>query len=579
MKRWLSLSLNLLLVFHLAGGPHAAIQPPQPTPAPQAGEGEGAGRVGDELSPAQEQALWEDIQRNLTALRNAGNMVTPNASQPVPYAFPLKMAPGLPDAAGFRVSAFVDHNPAGGQVLDYTGGARSYDGHRGTDYALTPFSWNKLDAGDVQVVAAAAGTIVSSANVDPSDRNCGSGSSDPWNYVALVHADGRMTIYGHLRYNSLTSKGVGQAVAQGEVLGTVGSSGNSSGPHLHFEVRTGSFSSTEWIDPYSGPNSQPESLWISQRPYYDSAINKLSTHSAPPSTPNACQPSISNLQDTFTTPARVYFYAFYRDYQSALPTQLKLVRPNGSVYQSWSHAPGGNSFYSSWNQGWVVDLPSGEATGAWRFEANYNGQLTETFFNVNDAPAIHVTSPNGAENWDRRTAQPVTWTDNIGGAVNISIYLNGAYAAAIAYNTPSDGEYLWVMDAGQALASGYTIRVTSAINPAVVDQSDAAFSIVEGIIARDDAAMTAVNAPVTIPVLGNDQGAGSAPLTITAVEAPGHGVAVVDGQNIVYTPAADYLGSDSFTYTVESGLDSATATVSVMVVAEVHTLFLPALRR
>jgi len=51
-----------------------------------------------------------------------------------------------------------------------------------------------LDAGEVQVIAAAAGTIVSKANVDPTDHNCISSSSDPWNYVALVHADGRMTI-------------------------------------------------------------------------------------------------------------------------------------------------------------------------------------------------------------------------------------------------------------------------------------------------------------------------------------------------------------------------------------------------
>ena len=236
-------------------------------------------------------------------------MATPETVQAVAYAFPLRMAPSLSDYAGFRVSAFVDHNSTTGQALDYNGGSRTYDSHHGTDYALWPFNWNKVDTGEVQVIAAAAGTIVNKVDVDSTDHNpCdGGSSSDSWNYVAIIHADGRLTIYGHMRYNSLTTKSIGETVAQGEYLGTVASSGNSSGPHLHFEIRFGSYSNTEWIDRYAGPGSQPESLWASQRPYLDSAINKLSTHSAQPiDTP--CQPTVTNLQNSFTTPSRICYY-------------------------------------------------------------------------------------------------------------------------------------------------------------------------------------------------------------------------------------------------------------------------------
>ena len=186
--------------------------------------------------------MWEEIHRNVTRLRTIGILAQLSPTQSVAYNFPLRMAPGLPDYAGFYISAFPDHHPSSGQVLDYNGGMRTYDGHRGTDYALWPYSWNKVDAGEVQVVAAAAGTIVAKANVDSTDHNCGGSSPDAWNYVALTHTDGRMTIYGHMRYNSITNKGIGQTVALGEVLGTVASSGNSTGPHLHFEVRYGSFS-------------------------------------------------------------------------------------------------------------------------------------------------------------------------------------------------------------------------------------------------------------------------------------------------------------------------------------------------
>lgn len=429
--------------------------------------------------------MWAEIQHNLTALRAEGKLAAPNAVvQAVTYNFPLRLAPGLPDYAGFRVSAFVDHNPVGGAVLDYAGGARTYDGHRGTDYALWPFSWNKVDAGEVQVIAAAAGTIAAKANVDPTDHNCMVSSNDPWNYVALLHADGRMTIYGHMRYNSLTGKGVGQTVAQGEYLGTAASSGNSSGPHLHFEVRFGGFSSAEWIDPYAGPNSQPESLWASQRPYYDSAINKLSTHSGPPSTPDSCQPSITNLQDSFTTPRNIYFYIYYRDYQAALATQLSLYRPDGSLFQSTQYAPGGSAFYSAWSYGWAVNFSGGEPAGAWRFAATYNGQTYETFFNVNAPPTLTVSRPNGGEEWDILLPHSVTWADNFGGAVNIALYHNGVFSGTLASLAPSDGDYVWVPGWGYPPDSGYRIRVTSALSPTVYDESDAPFTLLPTVLTQ-----------------------------------------------------------------------------------------------
>jgi len=52
--------------------------------------------------------------------------------------------------------------------------------------------------------------------------------------VILEHQDGRQTLYGHAR--KLLVKN-GQKVTRGQTLAMVGSSGNSTGPHLHFEVR------------------------------------------------------------------------------------------------------------------------------------------------------------------------------------------------------------------------------------------------------------------------------------------------------------------------------------------------------
>ncbi|TMD10247.1 MAG: M23 family metallopeptidase [Chloroflexi bacterium] len=54
------------------------------------------------------------------------------------------------------------------------------------------------------------------------------------NHVLIQHQAGLATVYGHLVGLNV---GWGQAVRQGDVIGWVGSTGNSTGPHLHFEVR------------------------------------------------------------------------------------------------------------------------------------------------------------------------------------------------------------------------------------------------------------------------------------------------------------------------------------------------------
>lgn len=53
------------------------------------------------------------------------------------------------------------------------------------------------------------------------------------NYVILLHADGVATQYCHMQYVFVRR---GESVGQGEVLGTVGSTGMATGPHLHFEL-------------------------------------------------------------------------------------------------------------------------------------------------------------------------------------------------------------------------------------------------------------------------------------------------------------------------------------------------------
>ena len=74
------------------------------------------------------------------------------------------------------------------------------------------------------------------------------------NWVVIDHHDGTFSIYGHMRV--LVAR-VGQNVTAGVLIAYEGQEGQSTGPHLHFEVRVGSF---------HGPqNSTDPIVWLRQR--------------------------------------------------------------------------------------------------------------------------------------------------------------------------------------------------------------------------------------------------------------------------------------------------------------------------
>jgi hypothetical protein len=57
------------------------------------------------------------------------------------------------------------------------------------------------------------------------------------NYVVIDHGNGELSFFGHLRQNSL-KVGKGERVSSGQLIGEVGSSGDSTEPHLHYQLRS-----------------------------------------------------------------------------------------------------------------------------------------------------------------------------------------------------------------------------------------------------------------------------------------------------------------------------------------------------
>ena len=68
------------------------------------------------------------------------------------------------------------------------------------------------------------------------DNNRGCGCNGGWgNYIRISHGNGLETIYAHCSVIYVSKH---QTVSRGERIAAVGSTGNSTGNHLHFEVRT-----------------------------------------------------------------------------------------------------------------------------------------------------------------------------------------------------------------------------------------------------------------------------------------------------------------------------------------------------
>jgi murein DD-endopeptidase MepM/ murein hydrolase activator NlpD len=106
--------------------------------------------------------------------------------------------------------------PARGRISQYY--SRSHDGLDIAGYKGSP-------------IRAAAFGVVSYIGWNPWDKQ---GRAF---MIVLAHAGGLETLYGHILPRR--SVRIGQAVRQGEIIGYMGSTGNSTGPHLHFEVRRG----------------------------------------------------------------------------------------------------------------------------------------------------------------------------------------------------------------------------------------------------------------------------------------------------------------------------------------------------
>ena len=182
------------------------------------------------------------------------------------------------------VQHYVDLDP-GPEVLDFQCGDLTYDGHKGTDFAVPSMAdmvrgVNVLAAADGQVAGlrdGVADVAYTAENAEANQgRECGNG-------VLLRHDDGWETQYCHLKSGSITVKS-GDQIRRGMVLGQVGLSGKTQFPHVHLSVRKDG----EVVDPYAPNKAQHcglagQGLWDSEMFYAPAGIINIGFSDGVPS--------------------------------------------------------------------------------------------------------------------------------------------------------------------------------------------------------------------------------------------------------------------------------------------------------
>ncbi|PWA06464.1 peptidoglycan DD-metalloendopeptidase family protein [Flavobacterium psychrotolerans] len=317
----------------------------------------------------------------LLGLQNArqkGNITTS-------FIWPLRTANGLNDCSYYYIGNYLDQDPTSPGIRDWNCGTVTYDGHMGTDICTFPYPFYKMDNNQVEVIAAAPGTIVNWVDGN-FDKNCDWNNANA-NYIAIQHKDGSCALYWHLKKNSLTPKKIGQTVVAGEYLGVVGSSGASSAPHLHFEVLSGITINTI-NDSYSGTCNtlNANSWWIDQKPYTEPAIIEASVHPVLAVFPTCPSTEIPNEDTCFTAGSSVKFYTFYRNETSGLVSNMRIINPDGTTFTSWTH----NSNVSHLSSYWISTKTLPIIAGTYTFEATYNNIICSKSFKI-DCNLSNVT--------------------------------------------------------------------------------------------------------------------------------------------------------------------------------------------
>jgi len=319
------------------------------------GSGHGGGRTPHDrcIPPTQYDLVRQQIR--------AYGAVEPNLRQDFLFEDPL--GGGGINSPGKTTVNYVDWSPSD-NLLDYHCGSVTYDSHQGTDIELLDFY--DMDEG-VPILAAASGQVVYRHDGE-FDRRTTWVNGVQANGVIVQQPDGSEAWYWHMRKNSVRVD-VGDSVVVGDTLGLVGSSGFSSGPHLHFEVNQNTI-----LDPYQGPCQTDSSLWVQQPDYILNLPFELMSHGVttlPLSWALVCErpPTKTHI----TAGDTLYSWLRLRNVQANDQLTWEFYY-QGNLWNAYTFSPG-TTYPSSWWYIWWVLPTTSNFYGNWTMKIYRNSDF------------------------------------------------------------------------------------------------------------------------------------------------------------------------------------------------------------
>ncbi|RYE25372.1 MAG: T9SS type A sorting domain-containing protein [Sphingobacteriales bacterium] len=288
----------------------------------------------------------------------------------VKFALPLHGTP----RQDYWIVNYVDHD-AGTALLDNSCGNKTYDGHQGTDMVLRSFK--TMDSG--VVVYAMADGVVFQTKDSLYDRSKIKNNGGLGNYIGINHGNQYWAYYGHFKAHTLLVK-PGDVVTEGQPIAMVGSSGNTTDPHLHIEVYD---VNSNIVDPFAGNcQTNTASLWKSQ-PAYDTSflvIDKGFT---------AYVPNLDTLRERYDIRNNIYTHSdtainFWIQTQGVHTGDVQRVdwyTPNATFWYSYSYTTPADYWYSYF---WTyINIPPDTLAGTWSAQYFVNNMpVTTEYVNV-----------------------------------------------------------------------------------------------------------------------------------------------------------------------------------------------------
>ncbi len=330
-------------------------------------------------------AATVDVGNTVFETNEADNSASAQVTTVSPTDLPQKfLRPlGYTLNSDWAVNNYADVDPRPGVQADYRGGQYQSSGNDGTD--IRPFGFNRMDAG-IPILAAADGTVTTVVDGN-FDRNT-TANTNPSNNVRISHGNNWETRYDQLMRYSITVK-VGDVVKAGQIIGLMGSSGNSTGQHVHFSpyyrgcpVEMGFDTVVYQAQPMPYAGDIEPFAFEAGITNYDPMVDILE-HPSPLTSYSTTQSGI------------IHFWGKYYNVDSSDTLTWKWYRPDGTQAYSNNYIPGNFRFSYWWLSRPVSSFTS--TPGNWQVAQLINGtEVKRSNFTVAAGaavPAIKITDP------------------------------------------------------------------------------------------------------------------------------------------------------------------------------------------